>query len=270
MTTRRKAIELFLSSTVAVVAINGVITSCASTSEDETASKPESSPTTAPIADAGEGGEGISTDNPDVNYLATLGLMKGHLIVAEELLTEKKYAEAEPHIAHPVEELYGDLETELPKRNVPDFKITLNKLQDLAKTAPDSPEMMQAYKESMAAIDNAIAAMPKEKLTSPEVVNVAMVQILKTAAAEYEAAIVSGEIVEPIEYQDSRGFIIYSEQLYKTVADVMKQSKPENHQIIMENLTALKAILPSVNPPATAVKEPHVVNDLVSEIELYS
>jgi len=39
--------------------------------------------------------------------------MKGHLIVAKELMAQGNYKQAEPHIGHPVEELYADVEGEL-------------------------------------------------------------------------------------------------------------------------------------------------------------
>ena len=39
----------------------------------------------------------------DVDYMAKLGLMKGHLIVAKELLDQQQPKQAEPHIGHPVE-----------------------------------------------------------------------------------------------------------------------------------------------------------------------
>ena len=45
----------------------------------------------------------------DADYMVKLGLMKGHLFVAKELLDLKKPKDAEPHIGHPVEEIYTDV-----------------------------------------------------------------------------------------------------------------------------------------------------------------
>ena len=45
----------------------------------------------------------------DTDYMVKLGLMKGHLYVAKELLDLKKPKDAEPHIGHPVEEIYTDV-----------------------------------------------------------------------------------------------------------------------------------------------------------------
>jgi len=41
--------------------------------------------------------------------------------------------------------------------------------------------------------------------------------MLKTAAEEYKAAIANNKFVELIEYQDSRGFVLCAEDLYKTL-----------------------------------------------------
>ena len=95
-----------------------------------------------------------------------------------------------------------------------------------------------------------------------------IVELLKNAAAEYEAAIANDRFVEVEEYQDSRGFVLYSEELYQGISDKKSQQDSENHQIILESLAELKSAWPSVNPPETPVKSPSEVYSLVSQIEL--
>jgi hypothetical protein len=92
--------------------------------------------------------------------------------------------------------------------------------------------------------------------------------MLTTAADEYEAAIAEGKFVELVEYQDSRGFVLYAEELYKTIAEQMSQENPAAHQVITSSLAELKTAWPAVNPPATPVKTPSEVRDLVSKIKL--
>jgi len=138
---------------------------------------------------------------------------------ANSLVRAGNYEEAEPHIGHPVEELYSDIEAELPARNVADFKPTLVEMQDLFKSAPESPETQQAISDSLAAIDGAVAALPAEKSQSPELVMDVIVELLKNATAEYEAAIANNKFVEVEEYQDSRGFVLYAEELYQNISE---------------------------------------------------
>jgi len=79
--------------------------------------------------------------------------------------------------------------------------------------------------------------------------------MLKTAAEEYKAAIANNKFVELIEYQDSRGFVLYAEDSTKNIADQMSQKRPEDHKVIAA-LEELKKAWPAVNPPATPVKTP--------------
>ena len=207
------------------------------------------------------------TTDEDKDYLVSLGLMKGHLMVAQQLIAEGKYEEAEPHVGHPVEELYGDIEPQLSKRNVADFKMTLNQFHDGIKTNPKSDKMKGLYDSSMNAVDQAIAAVPKEKLQSPETVLPVINGLLKTANAEYKAAIANNKFVELIEYQDSMGFVVYAEELYQPIATTMSEKYPEKHEVITTTLTELKTAWPSVNAPETPVMSPEKVDELVTKIK---
>ncbi|MGB5770335.1 MAG: hypothetical protein WBM32_10765 [Crocosphaera sp.] len=232
------------------------LTSCSQSSENKTTI--QSSPQEVVENNA---------DNEDKEYLTSLGLMKGHLMVAQQLIAEGKYEQAEPHIGHPVEELYGDIEPQLSKRNVTDFKTTLNQLHDAIKTNPKSDKIKEQYDSSIVAIDQAIAAIPAEKLQSPETILPVINGLLKTANAEYGAAIANNKIVELIEYQDSMGFVVYAEQLYQSVAENMSKNNPEKHEVISTTMKELKTAWPSVNAPETPTMTPEKVDELVTKIQ---
>ena len=204
----------------------------------------------------------------DADYMVKLGLMKGHLFVAKELLDLKKPKDAEPHIGHPVEEIYTDVADQLNERKVKEFKTTLITLEDLVKAgAKDNTKVSTNFKESMVAIDGAIAALPETQRKSPAFVLQVINGLLDTANSEYGAAITDGKIKAAIEYQDSRGFIAYSNILYKEIATTMAKDRPEEHKIITENLKQLTTAWPTAMPPATPVKTPAEVGKLVTAIE---
>ncbi len=204
----------------------------------------------------------------DIDYLIKLGLMKGHLIVAQELLAQGKPDQAEPHIGHPVEEIYADVEEQLSERKVPEFKTTLITLQDLVKAGgKDKAKVDAAFTDSVKAIDTAIAALPATELKSPAFVLPVINGLLDTANSEYGAAVINGKVSAPIEYQDSRGFVIYAEQLYKGIAPQLQKADPKADKSIQANFVILKTVWPSVNPPATPVKTPEQVAKLIKEIE---
>jgi hypothetical protein len=204
----------------------------------------------------------------DADYMVKLGLMKGHLFVAKELLDLKKPKDAEPHIGHPVEEIYTDVADQLTERKVKEFKTTLIALEDLVKAgAKDNSKVATNFKESMQSIDLAIAALPDAQRKNPNFVLQVINGLLDTANSEYGAAITDGKIKAAIEYQDSRGFITYVNMLYKGIAPSMAKDHPEDHQAITETLKQLTTAWPAAIPPAAPVKTPVEVGKLIKSIE---
>ena len=204
----------------------------------------------------------------DADYMVKLGLMKGHLFVAKELLDLNKPKDAEPHIGHPVEEIYTDVADQLNERKVKEFKTNLIALEDLVKAgAKDNNKVINNFKESMQSIDSAIAALPEAQRKSPTFILQVINGLLDTANSEYGAAITDGKIKAAIEYQDSRGFITYINMLYQGIAPNMAKDRPEEHKAITENLKQLTTAWPAAMPPATPVKTPAEVTKLITAIE---
>jgi DNA uptake protein ComE-like DNA-binding protein len=204
----------------------------------------------------------------DADYMVKLGLMKGHLFVAKELLDLNKPKDAEPHIGHPVEEIYTDVADQLNERKVKEFKTTLITLEDLVKAgAKDNAKVTTNFKESMQSIDGAIAVLPETQRKSPAFVLQVINGLLDTANSEYGAAITDGKIKAAIEYQDSRGFIVYADTLYQGIAATMAKNSPDAHKVIVENMKQLKTAWPAAIPPATPIKTVEEVGNLVKKIE---
>ncbi|PZV17309.1 MAG: DNA uptake protein [Leptolyngbya sp.] len=213
----------------------------------------------------------LTGEAKDVDYMTKLGLMKGHMIVAGELLALKKPDQAEPHIGHPVEEIYVDLEEQFQERKVEDFKGVLTQLQDLVKSKPNDPQIKTQYDQAMKAIDQAIAVLPNTQRQSTNFSLQVVNGLLETAKSEYTAAISNGKISAPIEYQDSRGFVAYAQDtVYKGIADQIKQADPKVNEQIVTSFTGLRKAWPSPVPPATPVLTADQVATKVKQIELSS
>ncbi len=210
----------------------------------------------------------LTGEAKDVDYMTKLGLMKGHLLVAKELLDLKKPEQAEPHIGHPVEEIYVDVEDQIKERNVKEFKTTLIKFQDLVKSnSKDANKVATNFKESMQAVDGAIQGLPETERQSPEFVLQVINGLLDAANSEYGAAIANGKVSAAIEYQDSRGFVTYAEDLYKNISDKMAKEHPENHQAIADSMTKLKTAWPTATAPSVPVLTTAEVSQLIKTIE---
>ncbi|HEY9725341.1 MAG TPA: hypothetical protein V6D50_02740 [Chroococcales cyanobacterium] len=209
----------------------------------------------------------LTGEAKDVDYMTKLGLMKGHLLVAKELLDQGKPKEAEPHIGHPVEEIYVDVEEQFQERKVPDFKNQLVGLQDLLKSKPKDAKVASQFQQSMQSVDNAIQGLPANERQSPEFVLKVISELLDAANSEYGAAIANGKIAAAIEYQDSRGFVTYADTLYSSVSGQLAKQSPEAHKAIQESMSKLKTAWPSVIPPATPVLTPDQVSQEIKAIE---
>jgi hypothetical protein len=209
----------------------------------------------------------LSGEAKDIDYMLKLGLMKGHMIVAKQLLDLKKPQQAEPHIGHPVEEIYADVEEQLTDRNVKEFKTSLGNLQALIKSKPNDPKVATTFTESITAIDDAIAILPEAQRTSPKFLLQVINGLLDTANSEYTAAIADGKIKEIIEYQDSRGFVAYADQLYTTIAAQMTQDHPAEHTKLSTNISKLKTAWPTAIAPTVPVLSIAQVTDLVKSNE---
>ncbi|RUT06566.1 hypothetical protein DSM106972_028230 [Dulcicalothrix desertica PCC 7102] len=212
----------------------------------------------------------LTGEAKDVDYMTKLGLMKGHLIVAKELLDQNQPKAAEPHIGHPVEEIYADVEEQLNERKVKEFKTTLISLQDLVKSNGKADSIKTNFTNSMQAVDGAIAALPQAE-REKNAFNLQVINgLLDSANSEYGAAVADGKISAAIEYQDSRGFVVYANELYKTVATSMAKENPEVHKNIQASIAELIKVWPAAIPPATPVKAPLEVTKLVKTIEAES
>jgi hypothetical protein len=209
----------------------------------------------------------LTGEAKDVDYMTKLGLMKGHLLVAQELLDKNQPKQAEPHIGHPVEEIYVDVEEQLNERKVKEFKSTLVSLQDLVKSNPKNAKVKTDFTTSVQSVDSAIAALPEAQRSKPGFVLQVINGLLDAANSEYGAAIANGKIAAAIEYQDSRGFVVYANELYKGISSQVTQSNPEANKAIETSLTDLIKVWPSAIPPATPVKTPEEVTKLVKTIE---
>ncbi len=202
----------------------------------------------------------------DVDYMSKLGLMKGHLLVAKELL-ELQPKQAEPHIGHPVEEIYVDVEDQLNERNVKEFKTTLINLQDLVKSQPKDAKVETNFATAVVNVDTAIQALPENQRSSPEFVLQVINELLDAANSEYRAAIANGKVAAAIEYQDSRGFVIYADELYKGISSQMAEEHSEAHKAIEASMPELIKAWPSATAPDAPVKTPEQVSQLIKKIE---
>ena len=194
----------------------------------------------------------LAGEAKDADYLVKLGLMKGHLLVAKELLDMKRPAEALPHVGHPIEELYVTVADQFKERGVTDFKDQMDEIKDFVKNKPGDSQVMPKFNGGMASVDRAIAALPSSQRQSPKFVAQVINGLLDSASAEYGGAI-SGNKIEEVDYQDSRGFTAYAYMLYKDVEAPLQKDNSKAQEQLKASLEDLSKTWPTVLPPSQPV-----------------
>ena len=220
--------------------------------------------------DAGEGGEAgtLARLPPELAFAVRIVLLRGHLLVGDELVKQQQWNAALPHFLHPTEELYGDIQGELAGYNVPLFDAALKALAEVVKGRKGGADYAKALKRVNDALAAADTGMKARQSNWPGFVVEAAVEALKAASGEYKEAIVGGRIAKPVEYQDARGFVWQAERMIESVAPDLQKHDAAALREVRAGLTELKLAFPSPMPPRTPVKDHATVLGDVGRIEL--
>ena len=253
----RKALELFLSLGVSGALISTALLPLAPSQAQNHQQHGGSLTRADEGGEGGEGGghsQGSSVDN-DVDLLVVLGQMQGHLLVAQELITQRQFSAAEPHVGHPVDELYGAVDPLLTKRGIPSFLPRLEALRQQVRLNPSAPATRQKLLAAQRAINQASQAAVRQQGSTQR----AVVRALAAAACEeYAAAVADGRVVETIEYQDARGFLLEAQRLLSGA--VTPQTRAQ------QTLQAMLRAFPSAQPPERTVLSPEQLRRLAAQL----
>ena len=225
----------------------------------------------APNADEGgeEGGErGAAALPPELAFAVRIALVRGHLLVGDELVVQRQWNAAVPHFLHPGEEIYNDIRDQLADHRLPAFDAslaTLSKIVKARKSGVDYDNALTAVSKALAAADVAMKARQQDWAGFTLR---AAIETLRAAAGEYQAAIVGGRIAKPVEYQDARGFILQAERMIESVAPDLQGRDAAALDRVRAGLAGLKKVFPSPLPPRIPVKDHGAVLGEISRIEL--
>jgi hypothetical protein len=218
----------------------------------------------------GEGGESqaIAKLPPELAFGVRIALLRGHLLVGDGLVKQQQWNAALPHFLHPTEEIYGDIKDQLAEYNTPPFDAALKTLADVVKAKKGGADYAKARKP----VDDALAAaelgMKGKQADWPGFVTEAAIEATKTAASEYEGAIVNGRIAKPVEYQDARGFIWQADRMIESVAADLQKTNADALKQVRAGMAELKKVFPAAMPPRTPVKDHAAMLAIVARIEL--
>jgi hypothetical protein len=220
--------------------------------------------------EAGEAGESKTLARlPRALAFATrIALVRGHLLIGDELVRQQQWNAALPHFLHPSEELYADIKEDLQEYKTPPFDRALKILSDVVKARRGGEAYSNALKNVNHALAAADAGLKGQQDNWAGFVVEAAVETLKMAGGEYQQAIVRGRIAKPVEYQDARGFISQANVMIEAVAADLQTKDAATLQELRAGLIELKKAFPSAMPPSIPVKDAGAVLIDISRIEL--
>jgi hypothetical protein len=222
-------------------------------------------------AKEGEGGEGKTIANlpPELAFGVRIALLRGHLLVGDELVKQRQWNAALPHFLHPTEEIYADIKDQLAELEVPPFEEALKTLSDVVKARKGGADYARALKpvtDALAAADAGMKAKQTENWAG--FVTEAAIEAIKTAGGEYQNAMVDGKIGKPVEYQDARGFIFQADRMIGSVAAGLQRKDATALREVRARLAELKRVFPRAMPPRTPVKDHAGLLAIIARIEL--
>ncbi len=194
-------------------------------------------------------------------------MIRGHLLVGNELIETGRWADALPHFLHPEEEIYASLRDDLKAFNIAPFQAALKSLSQTvkAKNKDAYARARAVLDERLAAAETAVRAKEAQELSFTLE---AALEVLQQAADEYEKAIEKNRIANVVEYQDARGFVFEADRLVSTVMQEAGAKNAEAAKALKASLDDLKAVFPAVTPPKQPVKDAGEFLSSVATFEL--
>src|ERR1035437_6799733 len=153
----------------------------------------------------------------DVAFGRFIALIRGHLLIGDELASQRQWDAAHPHFSFPTEEIYGTIREDLRTYKTPPFDGALKALARTVKAhnAKQYPKARQKVEDALAAAD---AGLKARQANWPRFVVVVAIETLKAAPDEYDDAVANGRIVRPIGYRTARGIILQADRMIESVA----------------------------------------------------
>jgi hypothetical protein len=219
-----------------------------------------------------EGGEAYLTDggprDTRIRFYRDIELMRGHLLVGQQLIALDLWDEALPHFLHPTEELYALMEKYIKLHRIRPFKRELQALAQAVKA-----KRKGAYDQALKVVDRRLDdALRVAKTFMTPVRNFTVrsaIEVLRVAQSEYESSMEDGRFVKPVEYQDSRGFVWQAESMFQGAAPELTRVDKESLAKIRDAFAKLKAAWPAPMPPEKPVLQVSEISGLISDIELH-
>ena len=200
------------------------------------------------VADAG------ITQADQAEVMFKLGLLQGHLMIGRALIEAGQPGLALPHFGHPVRELYDDISGDITKRGLTQFDGELIALEALAAGKPGDPAMFAQYDKVLRIMDAVRATVPSELRDNERFMLGVLGEVSVVASEDYNESVEGGRIAKPVEYHDSRGYLLYATQELSRLESRPELKGSAKLAAARAKITEMQAIVGPLLPPQKPIR----------------
>lgn len=202
----------------------------------------------------------------DAEFARNIALIRADILMADDLVKERDWVDARPHVDFPREEIYGVIRDQLRSYKTPPFDGALRELA-LAVGARSIKRYERAKRKVQAALVDADFALRARQKDWPRFTLQVAAAALEDAADEYDDAIVNGRIVHAVGYQTARGIVFESDRMMESVSKDAASRSGHALETLRGNLMRLKAVFATVSAPKEPRADVESVRKLIAQTQ---
>ena len=175
-----------------------------------------------------------------LQFAGSLEETLGHFWAIEKNLDDNNAQLALVHATHPISELYDLMKPEL-KEHDSDFDMivqeTLMNLGEKTGSEVTREDAQTAIDDAKKIIEQARSIVIGDELSTDVSFQLDLIKgLLTTSKAEYEEAVLNGEILEMAEFQDGSAFVWKSEEIFNKIKAELPEHETEEIEEFYEEL----------------------------------
>ena len=201
--------------------------------------------------EGGEGGEGgeaginvAATENDPVEYNIALQVIAAHYYAGLAAYEAKHMEEGAQMFAHGLAEVYVAMEEVFKKRGIEDLGKKLEAAVEAGTEKKPAKVVRARVKDVLDALAKAEKAAPKSNATPQAVKAKVMANMLRRAAAQYQAALKDKASLES--YLDGLGFAVAAQKDAEKVLPWLRKTDKKKAQTVEAAIKLSKAAYPGI------------------------
>jgi hypothetical protein len=200
-----------------------------------------------------------------VVFLGALDVIAAHYVAGRDAYAAGQTQAAGEMFAHPISEVYADLEGVLTKQGVPPFQEKMEKASDLALNKAPAAQVNRAVDDVLSSLKSAALKAPKDDRSGAAVEARVIADMIDRASLQYAVA-VKEPALEP--YLDGYGFFRAAERRMIDAIPIIAAQDKEAAETIRKASVLLARAYPTALRPSAPKVPPGELLGAASRVKL--